>query len=264
MNTTDLATPTRPSPRGSCRGTGAERSARAAALGFVAILCMATPAWPAVTQVTYCGQSFLGQGVLAGDLDCSGFTGHAVTIERGRLALNGFTIRAAGYYGVHCETTCRVLGPGTITGNGLDGIHAEQWVIARNLSITGNGLSGIFARSIYDAGRTLVRHLIITNNGLHGIEVDSLALVRDSRISGNGRDGINVGMPACDTGGKLAVSRSTVSNNGTACPESTTCADITACGRNNARPRIRRSVCLTSYVRGSGFPGSDWNVCSQD
>lgn len=234
-----------------------------------AVLCavalwLAAPAWSATTLVTYCGQSFQGRGILVGDLDCTGFTGHGVIIQRGRLDLRGFTIRNAGYYGVHCETTCRVFGPGTINGNGLDGIHAEQWVIARNISISNNGLSGIFARSIYDGSRVIAKNVIVIANGLNGIEVDNLALVRNSRISGNGQHGIDVGLPGCDTGGKVAVFRSTVVGNGAACPEATTCADITACGRNDPRPRVRRSVCGTSYVRDSGFPGSDFGVCSQD
>ena len=239
--------------------------ARSGLLGFAVVLSMAGPAWSAATLVTYCGQSIRGRGVLLGNLDCTGFIGHAVIIERGKLELKGFTIRGAAFYGVHCEAACQINGPGTITENGLDGVHAEHWAIVRDARVTNNGLSGVIARNINGGSRLVIKNATISGNGFNGIEADNLAVVRNSNIFANAQNGVDVGVQHCDTGGRTILVRSTVATNGTSCVGSITCADVSACGRNNAKPRLRNeSACGTSYVRGSGFPGSTWGVCSQD
>lgn len=239
--------------------------ARALAVGSVAVLCMATPAWPATTAVTYCGQVIRGRGFLTADLDCTGFIGHAVTIERGKLELRGFTIRGAVFYGVHCEAACQINGPGAITANGLDGVNAAHWAIVRDTRVTDNGLSGVSARNINGGSRLLIKDSTITGNGFNGIETDNLARVRGSLISGNAQNGVDVGVQHCDSGGRTTLTRSTVSGNSTACVGPTACADLTTCGRRNAPPRLGKgSSCGISYVRGSGIPGTSWGVCSND
>ncbi len=54
--------------------------------------------------ITSCGQSFKGEAFLAGDLDCSGFSGSAVVIQKGSLDLRGFTITGGQVHGVVCES----------------------------------------------------------------------------------------------------------------------------------------------------------------
>lgn len=237
---------------------------RGAAVGLLTALWIATPAWGAPTLITYCGQSFEGRGILVTNLDCTGFVGHGINVKRGRLDLRGFTVRGAGYYGVNCEGTCRIFGPGTVTESGLDGIHARQWAIVRDVVVSDSGLSGIAARG-FDGGAVVsVKRVIVTDNGLHGIEADNLAFVRLSRVLDNGESGIHVGVTGCDSNGRMLVYRSIVIDNGTACPEAMTCADLTSCSKKSVRPRVKRSSCRTSHVQGSGFPGSDWDVCSLD
>lgn len=221
-----------------------------------------SPAGP--TLVTYCGQSYLGHGVLAGNLDCSGYGGPALVIERGTLDLRGFTITGGLYYGIHCLNSCWLRGPGTIQGSGWDGVRADAWLVADGVVIRNNGLNGINARNPSLASRLIVRGSQINGNGYNGIEADSAVLLRRSRITGNGAHGVDVGVQFCDTAGRALLFESVVAGNSQACPGGQVCADISVCGRRNRPPRLRRSSCGTSYRRGSGVPGQDWNVCQRD
>jgi hypothetical protein len=239
------------------------RSCLLAALAALVVIPIHASA--ATTVVTYCGQIFRGRGVLSGDLDCAGFGGSAVIIERGRLDLNGFTISNAGQSGIHCLTTCQIVGPGTITANGLDGIRTEGWVRLRDARVTNNTLDGINARNFSTASRVVASDSLISGNGFNGIESDSSVIVRRSTITASAENGIDVGAEACDTTGRLVLFRSTVSNSGGACAVSDVCADLSACGRNQRAPQVKRlSSCQTSHVRQSGSPGQSWGVCSQD
>ncbi len=230
-----------------------------AAIGF------ATSARAGTTPIVYCGQQLHGRGFLVADLDCSGYLGHGVIIDRGTLDLNGFTIRNAGFYGVHCESWCKIRGPGSVTLNGFDGVHAENWAMVRDAIISNNGLSGVQARNINGGSRVLIKNSTITGNGLNGIETDNLAIIRDSIISNNGENGIDVGVQFCDSGGRVMVVSSTVSSNGGSCFGSPYCADVNSCGRNDPAPRLRnQSMCGTSHVRDSGAPGMNWGVCLLD
>jgi hypothetical protein len=236
---------------------------RAAALSLAATLWLAAPVC-AATLITYCGQSLHGRGYLAADLDCTGFNGHAVMITRGRLDLNGFTIRGANYAGVHCKGPCRIYGPGTVTENGLNGVHAEDWAIIRGATITNNLVSGVYARNLNGGSRVLIKSATITGNSFHGVETDNAAVIRYSTISNNGSNGIDVGVQDCESGGRALIYRSTATGNGATCINTPVCADISACGRTYPSPRLRLSTCGTSYVRGSGAPGTSWNVCAGD
>jgi hypothetical protein len=233
-------------------------------IAFVITALSTTTALAVPTQVSYCGQSFRGRGVLVGDLDCSGFGGVGVTIERGRLEFNGFAIRGAAQYGVQCLSTCQLRGPGLITGNGLDGVRTEGWVAVRDMRITDNALDGINARNISNAGRVHVSDSTIANNGFNGVESDSVAILRRTAVTGNLEQGLDCGVLECDSIGRVVIYRSTVTGNGSACVEGPVCADVTSCGRKNRAPRVRLSSCHKSYVRGSGVPGQSWSVCSQD
>ena len=214
----------------------------------------------AKSPITHCGQSVLGRAYLPGDLDCTGFNGHAVEITRGRLDLNGFTIRGANFYGVHCLGPCRVYGPGTITENGLDGIHAEDWVIVRNARVTNNAVNGISG-----GNRVLLNSVIVTGNSFNGVEADNSVVIRYSTIADNGSHGIDLGVQNCDTAGRVVLRQTNATGNGSTCINTPVCADITACGRSNPKPRLgRNSVCGKSYVRESGVPGLNWDICSED
>jgi hypothetical protein len=230
---------------------------------FAATVGASLPSGAATTQVFYCGQTFRGRGILIGNLDCTGFGGTGVTIERGGLNLNGFSITGAAQFGVHCLTTCLISGPGMISGNGLDGIRTEGWVALRGVTVSNNALDGVNARNSSSASRVTASDSTIVNNGFNGIESDSSVILRRSSVTGNGEHGIDVGAQYCDTTGRLLLFRSTVSGNATSCSVSPVCADLSACGRNNRAPRVRNSsTCGTSYIRGSA--GESWNVCSQD
>ena len=232
----------------------------------VAVATLGAARVQAVTTVVfYCGQSFQGHGVLAGDLDCTGFGGVGVTIVRGRLELNGFTIKNAAQYGIHCQTTCVIRGPGTITGNGLDGLRTEGWARVSDTRIINNVNDGINARNYSTASRVVVTDSIITGNGFSGIEADSSVILRRSIVSGNAENGIDVGVYACDTTGRLVLFGSAVTNNGGHCTVSDECADLSSCGRNSRAPKVKReSTCQTSHVRQSGSPGQTWGVCTLD
>lgn len=232
-------------------------------IALAATIGTAVPVSAASTQVFYCGQTYRGRGVLVGNLDCSDFGGTGVTIERGGLELNGFSITGAAQFGVHCLTTCLITGPGSISENGLDGIRTEGWVALRGVTVSNNGNDGINARNSSTASRVTLSDSTIVNNAFNGVESDASVIVRRSSITGNGENGIDVGRHDCDTTGRVLLFRSTATGNGGSCVESPVCADLTSCGRRNRAPRVRSfSSCGTSAVRGS--PGTSWNVCSQD
>ena len=68
------------------------RSAVVALAAVAATFALVSPATSAQTAVTSCGQSVNGAAFLTGDLDCSGFNGHAVSFMNGKLDMRGFTI----------------------------------------------------------------------------------------------------------------------------------------------------------------------------
>ena len=88
------------------------------ALLFLTVTLPPDSAAQAPVEVNTCGQVVTGDGFLAADLDCSGFTGGlldygaAVVLSRGStLDLGGFTLRG-GQIGVICAKPC---GGGTNT-----------------------------------------------------------------------------------------------------------------------------------------------------
>ena len=86
-----------------------------------------------VVPVTACGQVIDGNAQLVSDLDCSA-SSPALTIHRGSLDLNGFTITGDQ---ITCDDSCTVGGPGN-----LDlAVYASENLVARNLTSSGS-LSG--------------------------------------------------------------------------------------------------------------------------
>jgi len=152
-----------------------------------------------VTVVTTCGQVVTGTGELQADLDCSTYEGVAVTVTRGALHLNGFTVTGnaarVGEPGdcsvgvvVACDSSnCTIEGPGTVTGGAVPTCNVGAVAFFRkvlSVSSTGNAGSGVSHAKRID-GST------ITGNGRHGVEIGNVATtLRDSVVSGNGGRGI--------------------------------------------------------------------------
>ena len=116
------------------------------ALLFLTVTLPPDSAAQAPVEVNTCGQVVTGDGFLAADVDCTGFTGGlldygaAVVLSRGStLDLGGFTLRG-GQIGVICakpcgggtNTLCGVPickirgGGGTIAGATVDGILGQR------------------------------------------------------------------------------------------------------------------------------------------
>lgn len=229
----------------------------------VLALIAAPGAAPAIELIQYCGQSFRNRGILVTDLDCSDFIGPGVVIERGRLFLDGHTISGAGYFGVQCLTSCQIIGPGTITRSGMDGVHVGKWVILKDVRVTNNGINGVIARNNSLRGRVILKDSIVAGNTIHGVETDVAVVMSDSMVFNNGEHGLDVGLRDCNSAGRIVMYRSAVVDNGLSCQFNDVCADLTSCSVGNSPPRLLRgSMCGTSYVRESGFPGMSWGVCN--
>jgi len=235
-----------------------------AAASLAMMLGRPVTAWAQV-EVNTCGQSVSGRAVLTGDLDCTGFDGHAVIVEIGRLDLNGFTITGGNFYGVACFRSCKIVGPGTITGSQRNGVTVWGKATIRGVAITGNGQEGVEARSVE------IRDSTITGNG-GGIRADRSVKVRDSVITGNAGSGVVVGvldyighgMFECRKARMSIGDSTTITGNGLGadCGVSWACADLVSCPK---APRLRGAVtCDTSLVNGSALPGESWGICTLD
>lgn len=140
----------------------------------------------------------------------------------------------------------------TIVDNGTIGLHIFNGTgaIVRRSLISGNGMQGIRA----NAPLTLVE-TTVSGNLDTGVEAATLRLARDSSITGNGRHGLEAA--------RMNLRSTSVTANGTGvtCGASETCADLAA----SEQPSLdSTSVCNTSYVLLSGFPGTNWGACSAD
>jgi len=129
-------------------------------------------------EVNSCGQ-FATKGFLGGDLDCTGFPGDAVTIERS-LDLNGFTLTGGLLSAVTCLKSCKINGPGTITGSGAFGVNIHGVGKVTEVNLTDNGLAGVqcFEKCKVRGPAT------ISGNGNNGVRASS-ATIRDVVLSGN-------------------------------------------------------------------------------
>jgi Right handed beta helix region len=233
------------------------------ALAVIAALVLVSPVigvqpLRAATEVTSCDQEYRGRAYLSGDLDCSGSVSkHVVFNGRGKLDLRGFTLTG----GVVC-TNCTIKGPGTITGSPDAGVRAVNKATIVNVTITANGGDGVEAHRINPANASVVvRDSIITDNMFYGIDTDRKATVRNSVISGHGLDGLHL---ECSGSGRATLRDATFGDNGhdPVCGVFVTCADIATC--DNSPRRIGTLTCESSYVLGSGVPGTTFGICSLD
>lgn len=127
----------------------------------------------------------------------------------------------------------------TVSDNAGDGVHVGagelvQRVTAVDSFVENNGGTGIGLDTIFGQTKIKLERTSVTNNGLHGL-ASKMVKVHDSTITGNGTDAD--------------------------CGVVQTCADIASA----EAPSIdAASTCNTSYQLGSGFPGTNWGVCSLD
>lgn len=110
----------------------------AASVAVTPSLAHAAPA-----EITACGQTVSRSAVLVQDLDCTGLTEPAITVDGGKLDLAGHTV-VGGTRGVRCARSCRIFSSvpgGTIRGSDI----------------------GIIGRFIIDPGLPRIVNLSITN-----------------------------------------------------------------------------------------------------
>jgi hypothetical protein len=251
------------------------------------------------TVISTCGETVSGVAELQADLDCSTYGSTAITMERGTLRLNGFTITGniantdpnnpeLGLPTVLCERRCKVIGPGVITNSG-GGLFTGGWsegeealkgwrrLQVENVTIEGNGGNGVGAAYLILDGST------VRNNAGSGVVNHQNARVLDSVIENNGLRGI-VGTNAS---GKLRVAGTTVGANqaqgivnlspirlrdstvtgnaidDVACAYGSTTPDEHPCVDllTDRKPRAQGLVCDTSYQRTIDGPSG---VCALD
>jgi hypothetical protein len=186
-----------------------EACALATAIGVTSLLVTCV-AWAGSQPLIACGQVVSGHYHLEGDLDCTGVVGHGVDMvgRRARLELRGFTISNASAAGVQCRSGCKIIGPGTITGSGLQGLRAGGRMKVSDVTILDNAI-GIEASNNKNRGRVIIRGSDIEGNGHFGVYAQRRVKLLDSIVTGNER-----GVVVDCLDGKYKVKRSTVTGNG--------------------------------------------------
>ena len=273
-----------------------------------------SPAYAGAVAITECGQ-FLqgGKGILMNDLDCPVL---GVQLQSGRLDLNGFTITAVNT-GVSCEPSCKIIGPGTITGASTGAVASQlsseangiaRMRISDGVVLTGNVVGVIVGGRNFQGdpiGTLTLKDSEVSGNSDSGVVTNRRIKMIRSVVSGNGGDGVGGrdegldfnlaesvtakdseisgnagwGVRAIERGklvrtvvqnngihgafGEFRLSKVTLAGNGTdpSCGVTQTCADVAS----GTDPKIDNvTTCETSYDSTSGFPGTDWAICSLD
>jgi len=245
-------------------------------LGAFALLSGPSSAIAASLEVSSCGEVVSGGGYLSSDLDCSGFgAAPAITIVRGKLELRGFTLTGGAQDAVHCLRSCKIVGPGTITGSGQMGVRAESRATVEDATVSGNasvGIKGFSAVKVagtdasgngscgVSGNRIRMKNSTANDNGLRGVCTAQLRM-QDSIVTGNAADGVFSTY-------RPRIKDSLISGNGLAvsCPAgSDPChfgppfVDLRAC---DSTPRLSASTCETSGTCETGV--SSWGVCALD
>ncbi len=190
------------------RGNRMESTSRLFGMLAAVAFVLGTAAPSAAIDVTACGQSFAGQGMLTGDLDCTGHATSAVVVESGSLELAGFTLTGGLAHGVVCQHRCDIVGGGgSVVGAAVDGIHnAGTKLSVSGVTISGNGRHGIGATEdepyAVRRSRVIVSNAVIANNDGQGINARN-ATVSDSTISGNGASGMFIPKLAIVSGSEI-------------------------------------------------------------
>jgi hypothetical protein len=223
---------------------------------------------PLMVPITACGDTVPRHaiGYLTADLDCTGFNGFPVLLNRqATLELRGFTLKG-GIVAVECgemrpredlppalynSGKCTVIGGGgRVTGADAHGIAGDAPIVS-DLTIDGCGQGGVYAR--YDVRLTGVT---VSGSGTFGLRIDRNAFVTGSSITGSAENGI--------VARRLRLIDSTVTGNGIgpSCGPYplAQCADLATA----KRPRLDDSSCGTSLVGQQGYPKPSWGVCALD
>ena len=244
----------------------------------------------ATDLVTACGQSVRGNARLTSNLDCSATDDDAVKLQ-GRLHLDGFTLTAhSGHAGVRClKGSCRVDGPGTITGgaqgirsdkntklievtisnNPGDGVRALKKARIDISTISNNGGTGVDADKIVayasgflanggDGAHTVRKALFfgcnVTGNAGDGVSSDRLAKISHSTtVTANGLDGVDAGRIMVKKLGAVTANATSA-----ACGVTEVCDDLAS----DYKPVVGSGgVCGTSR---NPDDGTTWGVCLDD
>jgi hypothetical protein len=255
------------------------------------------PAISAEMDVT-CGDSFAGTGRLTGD--CTG----AITVLKGRLYLQGFTVSGTGLTAVECIGNCKIYGPGTIVSAGSTfGVSGEGAVLLYDVTVDGHGAVGVRSG---DVGRLRIEDSVIVNNGVgvRGARIKiSRSVIDENSGSGvvattrgvkldhtyvrnNGGDGVATvlnnpeanrvkGYYMYVTGnGRFGVLAKNISakiavmsdnRQQPSCGVTEACADVGTI----EPPRLKQTACQTSMQIPAQFSGPvpfgpDWGVCQFD
>jgi hypothetical protein len=238
-------------------------------VGTLVVFFIAT-ARPAVAldPVTTCN-AFTGFASveLTGDLDCSSAGGlAAITMFKGRIVLNGFTLTApSGGAALSCFVQCKIVGPGTLVGGVIANGHTLP---VYDVTMTGSG--GVAFQNIDSL--KLVR-VTVTGFDTGGVPFTSIKMI-DSVLIGTGGPGWGFqGASARVTlkrssisgfgnygvgGDRVRLIDSTVTGNGEDPGCSGFCGDVLS----GALPHLAgTSTCGASWNPYADIP---WGVCTND
>jgi len=240
-----------------------------AVFAVMAMVGWAVPARAAVppVEVNTCGQVFSGNGFLSGDLDCSGLSAGAVTIQGGTLDLRGFTLTStAPFSAVACEKSCRVVSDppgGTITSDGLGTILAVRAFVPGgsprshlrisdvlindgilstsngNIKVIDSTITGVVSNNFAGVeaflGTARLLRSVITGNAGTGVN-SAKARIIDSEVSNNGELGVFGSR-------SVNIKRSTVLGNG-----------FDGVSTNDKLVRVTDSIITSNGIAGIDLP----------
>jgi hypothetical protein len=216
-----------------------------------AVIVAACDAYADPVPITTCGQQVATRSAeLVQDLDCSASQASAavVMVNGGRVALNGFTLTLGTQNGVYCGRSCRLFGPGTITGGYAAAFHPDFGrIVVDGVTISGASVG-------VSALRVSVRNSTLTGNDV-GVAAYNppvgFAVVTDSTITGSGERGV--------LGYRIRLVDSAVTGSGGSCPPMATCCDLASWNT----PVLRgTSTCGTSCSYQA--EGGTFGVCTND
>ncbi len=162
------------------------RTSSAIVISSIAFCLMALAAAAPVvaeTVVTTCGQETTGQATLNADLDCTGYRGAALTMHGGTLTMNGHTITGGNSFGIECDISCRIIGPGTITGSTNTIVGVRATLVSLRLSQVDISGCAHAAVQVWDSA-TIDGPAVISGNTI-GIQVGKRARLKDLTLTSN-------------------------------------------------------------------------------
>jgi len=147
----------------------------------------------------------------------------------------------------------------TVSGNAGVGVLATKSVKLKRTVVTGNGTHGVgeeTAIGTWGTTKINIKDSDISGNGGMGVLGALKTKVTDSTVVDNGTHGVS--------GRRVRIGRTTVIGNGmdATCGITQTCADVAS--EADSTKLGSGTLCETSYVLDSGFPGTSLGVCSLD